>query len=338
MSRRHQSSLTAGVLIALCLGVAAPLEGLAEKPRDQEKGATQSYGPKVAAPVVPAPVVPAPVAPAPEAGDGKFEKIAVMHGSEERVAYVHIPPSYNPAKPAPVMFGFHGGKGRVNGAKSFSRLWRGQFDSEMILVFLNGQSTDTAETAWVSRDFSDQSDVELVKQVLKRVRTRYTVDTTRVYAAGFSNGGVMTTMLACHASELFSGFAVVSQTVHKHVAEQCTPAIKRPVLFLSGTADSNWPGRHFSLSAMESVDWWTRTLGCSGQPKKTTIDGTDDGHSVQRWTYAPCSDVSGFEFLRVENGEHIWPGDALPDQKANRCTDIDGSTEVLDFFRRRAGL
>ena len=169
MSRRHQSFLTAGVLLTLGLGLAAPLEGLADKPRDRGKDATQSYGPKVAASVPPAP----------EAGDGNFEKIAVMHGSEERVAYVHVPPGYNPAKPAPVMFGFHGGKGRVNGAKSFSRLWRGQFDSEMILVFLKSAFNADSETSQNLRQSNRNPELTLCTNVVKGVPKRL-----RVYQCG----------------------------------------------------------------------------------------------------------------------------------------------------------
>ncbi|MFT4626897.1 MAG: polyhydroxybutyrate depolymerase [Myxococcota bacterium] len=275
-------------------------------------------------------------------GDGTFvgnktKKMTFDTPKGERFAYVHVPKGYDPSKPAPVIFVFHGGKGSSTAAQNFVILWKSQLDKQAIVVFPNGQDRDPSDTAWIARDFSDRSDVDLVLQIVDTLKAEYNVDSERIYASGFSNGGLMTTMLACHAPERFAGFAIFSQTMHKHIASECQSAKRKPVLYLAGTKEDHWPGRDFSHSAMESVEFWRKNLGCAREPAKTDLPDQADGTSVQRWTFEPCKKAT-FEFLRVEGGEHIWPGPDLPERGANRCTDIDGATEVVQFFERNAGL
>lgn len=257
----------------------------------------------------------------------------------KRSAYVHVPKGYDASKPAPLIFSFHGGKGSKAGAKSFVPNWKSQFDKEALLVFPNGQ-TDPQEEAWRSREYDDLGDVDLTLQIIDTLSDKYAIDRERVYATGFSNGGIMTSMLACHVPERFAGFAVFSQTMHKHTAEGCKTTKKaKPLLYLIGTADKHWGGRDFSMSGMESLTFWRDHLGCKSEPEKRDLpDGKgNDGTSVQRWTYTGCEQAEALEFLRVEGGGHVWPGPGLGEKK-NRCTDIDGATEAVSFFERHAGL
>ncbi|MFT4624784.1 MAG: polyhydroxybutyrate depolymerase [Myxococcota bacterium] len=283
--------------------------------------------------------IPPAAAPAlPSVPRGGVHRVTVDGRGEQRFAYVHVPRDYDPATPTPTILVFHGGKGSSTAAQNFSRTWASMYDQGMILVFPNGQDRDREETAWISRDARDTRDVDHVRALLSHLGQSYNIDPERMYAAGFSNGGIMTIMLACHAPEMFAGFAVFSQTVHKHIAADCTPTIRRPVLYLAGTAEKHWPGRHFSHSAMETVAWWRDELDCPLQP--TSIETLPDGPdrtSVQRSIWAPCGKAAAFEFLRVENGAHFWPGPGLA-PAAGRCTDIDGATEVRRFFQAYAGL
>jgi polyhydroxybutyrate depolymerase len=267
---------------------------------------------------------------------GTVTKIDFETAGTERYAYLHVPNGYDPATPTPMIVAFHGGKGSPTSAEGFSGRWKPVYDQGVILVWPNGQ-LDPKETAWKSHVVAEQEDVQLTRDLIDAVGERVNVDAKRVYAAGFSNGGHQTTMLACFAPELFAGFAVVSQTVHKHVADACEPTVHKPMLYLAGNKDKHWSGRDFSLSAMDSVAFWQQGLGCPAKPKKQDIpDNPKDNTSVQRWTYAPCDKVTGFEFLRVEGGEHKWPGTGPASEE--RCLDVDGSEEVVGFFKKYAGL
>ena len=256
----------------------------------------------------------------------------------KRFAWVHVPDGHDASTPAPLIFAFHGGTGSSTAAKGFVTRWSSQLDKQAIVVFPNGQDSDSNEPAWSSRDYSDRSDVDFTLQVLEAMKAEYNIDPSRVYASGFSNGGLMTTMVACHEPGPFAGFAIYSQTIHKHIAKGCDSNLVRPTLYLMGTADKLWEERDFSHSAMNTVDWWRDRLGCSKVPEKTDIPDGPDDTTVQRWTWAPCQRASGFEFLRIENGEHIWPGPGLPERSNTRSTDIDGATEVIAFFRKYADL
>ncbi len=322
------SNLLLLALVALGCGGGAPRPGKVVKKVGKEvKGAVQEVA-KEAKKVI-----------QDEGGDPKGTiRVELDTPKGKRFAYVHVPKGLDPTKPAPLIFAFHGGTGSSTAAKGYSKIWRGQFDKEAILVFPNGQDTNPDESAWVSKDFQDRSDVDIVLQILEEAKKTWNIDENRVYSAGFSNGGLMTTMLACHAPETFAGFAVFSNTVHKHTADACKPSVHKPLLYVIGTADDFWDGRTFSLSAMDSLEWWRGQLGCTKPTKTDVPDGPEDNMSVERWTFAPCSSAAALEFLKIEGGHHIWPGTGLPERNNPRCTDIDGSTEAVRFFTKYAGL
>jgi len=263
----------------------------------------------------------------------RVKPVSFTTQGRERTAAVHVPKDYDPSKRWPLVLMFHGGKD--SSGKAVAPHWKHVLDQDFLVVFPNGQRENPTVPSWKVDDPNDLSDVGLVRDLVAQIQQHYAVDESRIYAAGFSNGGMQTMMLACHASDLFRGVAVVHQTLHHHLAATCTPDRALPMLYVNGTADEHWRGRDFSLSALDTIEWWAAHHGCDASKiEKTRVqDKAADGTTVEHWRYASCSRAP-LEFFRIENGGHSWPGSDY--KGSNHCMDIHATDEVLNFWRSHA--
>ena len=91
-------------------------------------------------------------------------------------------------------------------------------------------------------------------EMLDHFEERYCIDSSRVYAAGKSNGGGFTNLLACDAtaSKRIAAFAPVSGAYYQDVPEdacnaetvpiECNPGrCPIPIIEFHGTADTTIP-------------------------------------------------------------------------------------------------
>lgn len=130
-------------------------------------------------------------------------------GGAVRQYKVHVPPSYSPDKPTPVVFCFHGlGQNAVlfcvNGAGMVEKSDQEGF----ILVMPNGhQNSWNAGTCCGGAASTGIDDVGFVRAVFAEISEHLNIDLGRVYATGLSNGGYMSYRLACEASDLFVAVA-----------------------------------------------------------------------------------------------------------------------------------
>ena len=265
----------------------------------------------------------------------RVKPVSFATQGRDRTAAIHVPEGYDASKAWPLVLMFHGGKD--SSGKAVAPHWKHVLDQDFLVVFPNGQREDPTVPSWKVDDANDLSDVQLVRDLIGQIGQRYNIDDRRVYAAGFSNGGMQTMMLACHASDLFRGVAVVHQTLHHHLAESCAPDKALPMLYINGTADDHWPGRYFSKSALETVDWWAGHHGCDvSQLEKTRVpDRGQDETEVEHWRYGACSRAP-LEFFYIEGGGHSWPGSDY--KGSHHCMDIRATDEVLRFWREHAGF
>jgi polyhydroxybutyrate depolymerase len=130
----------------------------------------------------------------------------------EREALVFPPATPSKAK-APVIFAFHGHGGNMHFAArgmGFQNFW-----PEAIVVYMQGLPTpgiimDRAgeKPGWQREPGQEHDhDLKFVDAVLAMLHEKYSVDDARIYATGFSNGGLFTYLLWSQRSEVFSAFA-----------------------------------------------------------------------------------------------------------------------------------
>ena len=149
--------------------------------------------------------------------------------------------------------------------------------------------------------------------LVNRVKTTFCIDESRVYAAGYSNGGGFVNTLACSAQHggQFAAFASFAAALYTDVSGEtgCSPARSPlPVFETHGSADGTIPynggvGRGGPLPAVP--EWLGRW---AARNKCTSSTMTDRGNGVtdQSWT---CAGVAGrLRHIRMQGQGHGYPG------------------------------
>jgi polyhydroxybutyrate depolymerase len=234
-------------------------------------------------------------------------------GGTSRTYILHVPSNYSGTKRVPLVLDFHG-LGGTGSQEQSSSGYQQIADKEGFLIAF----PDGIDNAWnigpCCTNSRDVDDLGFAKAMVTAISTDGCVDSTRVYATGFSMGGGMSHYLACNAADVFAAAAPASFDLLVPDEEPCTPSRPISVLAFRGTADTVVPfaggpgssGRITFLGAQGSFERWAGIDGCV---EPTTADGDctyyeqcDAGVEVglcvkQGGTHAPGDPNVGWAFL-----------------------------------------
>ncbi|MDH3475388.1 MAG: hypothetical protein OEM59_17040 [Rhodospirillales bacterium] len=179
-------------------------------------------------------------------------------------------------------------------------------------------------------------DVAFVAAMLDDLESDLCVDLGRVYATGFSNGGMLTHRLGCNLAHRFAAIAPVSGTLSR--GYNCAPpaGTKLSLMHIHGLRDRVVPydGRSssdgfFYTAVADVVALWalSTSQGCAAvdTPYPTSADGTRMLACSER---AGCT--TGAEVVQcLWNQRHSWP--ATQDGRAF------GNDIIWEFFQANGG-
>jgi polyhydroxybutyrate depolymerase len=183
-----------------------------------------------------------------------------------------------------------------------------------------------------------------VRELLADVESKVCVDTRRVYTSGFSNGGMISQMLACKMADVFAAAAPMGSTLTIPPGE-CHPSRPVPIYMINGTADPLVGYSAVSLSGGLTVEdsfaTWAERNGCTGSPQSTL----QQGKATCR-TYSECGADAEVTLCSVEGMGHCMPG-MKKESSANCLTknliplgppsdDIDGIDLAAQFLARHS--
>jgi len=140
----------------------------------------------------------------------KSGKQTIQSGGKSRSYIVRVPDSYDENQPHRLVFGFHWNGGTaedVDGGGTSGFTWsyyglREQAGNSTIFVAPQGNGNGWANPGG--------ADLEFVDDMLALIEGDLCVDTTRVFAMGFSYGGGMSYAIACARAKVFRAVAVYS--------------------------------------------------------------------------------------------------------------------------------
>eukprot|EP00040_Diaphanoeca_grandis_P032129 m.193716 g.193716 ORF g.193716 m.193716 type:complete len:329 (-) comp32516_c0_seq2:477-1463(-) len=166
-------------------------------------------------------------------------------------------------------------------------------------------------------------DVDLAKEIVEFLGKNMCGDESKVFATGFSNGGMMTNRLGCDASELFTGIAPVAGNVRLGGDfTACRPS--SPVAYFGFCGDVDTAcNKDFDK---QSKDWAERNkCDLTSDP---TPSFTTETTKCFRWEQCEAHT----EYCSFIGLAHEWPGRERPDgtSKPQPSTNIDATAFIFD--------
>lgn len=235
---------------------------------------------------------------------GQSEQVLVS-GGVERSYVMHVPKSYDPTRRTPVAVMFHGLGGDPDTVLAATEMVEQADKRGAILVVPRGRG-QIAQWTFRTPITDPGSDVAFVRDLVKQVKREACVDSSKVYAAGFSNGSALTLALACDASTKFAAYAAVAGPFFE---QRCATAPPASIVYFHGTADSTVPfgGAETVIGQLPAVNDtmanWAMHDRC---PAAQAITKATD--TVHYFGWENCRGGTSVDIYAVVGGVHGWPG------------------------------
>lgn len=159
-----------------------------------------------------------------------------------RPVTVHVPDSYDPARPAPLVVALHGYTSDAKELETYLRLTPESDRRGFVYAYPEGSTDDRGDRFWNATDaccaFSspEPNDSRYLGELISTIQGSYRIDRARVYLIGHSNGGFMAFRMACdHADQIT---AIVSLNgASWNDAARCRPSEPVSVLAIHSSTD-----------------------------------------------------------------------------------------------------
>src|SRR5205085_11144603 len=169
---------------------------------------------------------------------GASEDTGIMHDHNEpgsRGGFsLYVPEYYTPDRAWPLVMALHGGSGNGRGF-----LWSWLRDARSLGAILVAP-TATGPT-WAL--MGDDSDTPNLMRILETVRSRWTIDASRMLLTGMSDGGTFCYVTGLDSASPFTHLAPVAATFHPLIAEMADAERLRdlPIYLVHGRLDWMFP-------------------------------------------------------------------------------------------------
>jgi polyhydroxybutyrate depolymerase len=247
-------------------------------------------------------------------------------GGLDRTYRLHKPPGLTAAAPLVVML--HGATGTGELAeKSYG--WDQLADSaHFVVAYPDGVGHTWNGHGCCGKAMRENvDDVGFITAMVGQISAGLPIDKSRVYAAGISNGGIMSYTLACNTG-IFAAIGPDSATM----LDACTAPHPTSVIHIHGTADKLVPyngGQGWSTVNGPSIAdlnaFWRKADQC-GPPDVTT-------NAPLTTSTAACADKRGVVLITIDGGRHQWPGGTTVLEKRDPTSHALNATQTIwQFF------
>jgi polyhydroxybutyrate depolymerase len=251
----------------------------------------------------------------------------VMSDKKGRTFKLHVPPSYQPGTPMPLVMSFHGA-----GSNSFDQASITNFSdladrAGFIVVYPN--AIGTPPTWDIGAQPQSASDVQFVRDLIAHLEEKLDIDPRRIYATGLSNGGGMANRLACDLSDKIAAIGPVAGAFYRW--QECEPSHPISVIAFHGTEDpvilymgeKNEEGADLPPIQDWAAAWATRNE-CDPEPVSAV-----KSESTTTKTWENCSGGTSVTLYTIAGGGHTWASPRF----GTVFTDIDATAIIWDFFK-----
>lgn len=249
-----------------------------------------------------------------EAWADEFGSIQVQNF--KRSYLLHLPQNYNPSNQYPLLFVFHGRASnghKIAKSTKFSTL----ADKEgFIVVYPNALNWPTLWNAFYEPKGKDKDDIAFIRELLNSLESKFNINPKKIYAVGFSSGGMFAYRVGAELSDKIAAIGVVSGSLGYRDDFGKAVYIQKPLeavsaLIIHGKKDSvvqMTGGKSLSvrtdlLSLKYSINKWSEYINCESPLKPSLL-------VTKPFEMKTCSNKSGLKQVTLilrEKGKHEWP-------------------------------
>jgi len=366
---RTRTSRIAGIVLALVLLAAAVACSSSKATSTGETAApdtTASGGDVSVLPtaVSDAPARPSPGCSAPNTLPTGVNTLTLSVGGTDRTYRLYIPGSATTGTPMPMTFNIHGLTSNIAEQVAVSG-FETMADTEGFMVATPQGLNDR----WAFPNQPGNADIPFFKAMIDAIGKATCLDLARVYSAGISNGGIMSTILACQMGDQIAAVGLVSGI---RQPTSCNTDRPIPMIVFWGKNDNVLPfygGLGPLLTGLgggdtsgtvpppptappanlqgfppveQVVGEWAAHDGCNPDPTIFAVGSA--ATDVEERVFTECTPESSIRFFVVADGGHTWPGspvlkgvnDAsspLHQMMATTTYEVDASAAIWAFFR-----
>jgi polyhydroxybutyrate depolymerase len=259
------------------------------------------------------------------------------HNKTNRRYLFHLPTNLSPD--APLVFVFHGYSGDPLDIMNYSKMNDVADENGFAVCYPEG-SMDQNDNLYfnVGYDMHSNStvdDVDFAISLAQYLQETHNLSTTNTFSTGMSNGGDLSYMLACQASDVFRAIAPVAGMILLDIYNDCDGANPVPVFEIHGTQDNvtpfegdinNQEGWGAFLDIPSTIDYFVDKNNLTDLEVDTlpNID-TEDNSFVISYQYSSDNSSDQVWLYKVIGGGHDWPG-------AYGNMDLNSSQKIWEFF------
>lgn len=277
------------------------------------------------------------------------EEGSMAVGGRDRTYLFHHPTGWNGDQKWPLVIALHGRGGQGVGQEKLTHMTDLADREGFIVAYPDGHRRswhDARDKGPAADDGVD--DVAFISQLIDHFVAEHSVDASRVFVTGTSNGGIMSYRIACELADKIAAAGPVIGLMPDNPAYECKPSRPVPMMIFVGDADPLVPygggdvvnneEKGKVLSAHATRAKWAELNGCEGADFQQTIDSQDDGTQVEEMRHSSCKDGAQVVLFSIHGGGHTWPNGEqyLPEAIIGKTTrDVDASEQLWDFFRNQ---
>jgi polyhydroxybutyrate depolymerase len=139
-----------------------------------------------------------------------------------RTFVIYLPTGYNNAGKMPMIIALHGGSGTPDAMFQLADFRPIAERDKIIIVCPAGIQNTWNDGRLTPANTAGVNDVSFISQLCSYMVTNYATDATKIYATGISNGGFMSSRLACELSDKIAAIASVAASMEQNtVAVNC---------------------------------------------------------------------------------------------------------------------
>lgn len=266
---------------------------------------------------------------------------SMISNGQERTYFVHLPSAYTASNSYPIIFAMHGGGALgYQGIEGQSQLSELSDSENFIVVYPEGLEqlgfrTWNAGDCCPSATLLGTDDVGFIVALLDKLTSELSINTKKVYATGFSNGGQLAYKLANRYPDKFAAVSAVAGVLQDF---PFSPSRKVPLIHFHSYQDttapyyggfSDAPLINFEFPSVdETLLLIANDYNC-GVIKETVFS---NANTYDFFKYSNCDDNARLELYVSHDGGHTWPGgQAFPNMPIT--THFNASALMWAFFK-----